>query len=243
MTLTRRTLLGVSAGLMLGGHVFAHKAKADSDIARLVDHVINAYGGRANLERVGNLRQTGVIVSLARQGAEGRFQRLFVRPNRLRMAISYGNESTELRIFDGLHSWSNGRQSSQPQHEALVLQAARLALPLLLLERVNDLKDIGATPGPEGSNLNVLELNLAGGLSLSVEIEPRSGRILRSKGLGQATGSMRLDFGTAYSDFRMWNGVLMAMREDQYALGQYIGHVEITAVDSPAQIPADIFRP
>ena len=88
---------------------------------------------------------------------------------------------------------------------AMRLQAARLAIPALLLDRRADVK---VRDG------NVLEVALAPGLTLTLEVDPKTNRVARS--ISKAEG---MDFATSYADFRSVDGLLFAFTEDNFASG------------------------
>jgi len=117
----------------------------------------------------------------------------------------------------------------------MVLQAARLDLPMLLDARRTKVIDRGELE-LDGRTLRVLALELGEGLVVEAHVDPATGRILRSRGQGPAGAP--LEFVTAYSDFRKVGGVLFAFREVNWANGVATGETvleEIRVGPAPAE--------
>lgn len=217
-------------------------AAASGDIDRLVAQAVKAYGGEKALRNGTAVRQVGKVTSRMRGGAAGSIVREFERPNRLRVAIRYGPE-TEIRVYDGKTGWRQGRVVMGPPLDAMVLQAARMDLPLILLDRRRDLADRGTTTY-EGLEVRTLELPLGSGLALTVDIDPASGRIVRSSGRGgDLGGGARLEFVTRYMDYRFVGSLLHAFREGNYANGFVTGETTLSGVEVLKSLPPATFRP
>lgn len=181
----------------------------------LVDKVLHAYGGAAAWEKVASFRQTGRVVSSMRSG-EGKLDREWQRPDKLRVEIVYPSH-TELRVVDGDHGTQNGKEATGMGLDAMRLQAARLALPLLLAQKNSELKNAGA---------NQLEIPLPGSMSITITVDPASGHILKS--VGKAEG---IEFTTSYGDFKTVDGLLFAFREENTAQGMPTGTNEISRAE------------
>ena len=217
-------------------------AVASGDVDRLVAKTVAAYGGENALRDAPAVRHVGEVTSRMRGGAAGRIVREFERPNRLRVAIRYGPE-TEIRVYDGKTGWRQGRVVTGPPLDAMVLQAARMDLPLILLDRQPDLADRGTTTY-EGMEVRTLELPLGSGLALTVDIDPASGRIVRSSGRGgDPGGGVRLEFITRYMDYRVVGGLLHAFREGNFANGFVTGETTLSGVEVLKSLPPATFRP
>jgi hypothetical protein len=217
-------------------------AAASGDIDRLVAQAVKAYGGEKALRNGSAVRHTGQVTSLMRGGAAGSIVREFERPDRLRVVIRYGAE-TEDRVYDGKTGWRQGKVVTGPPLDAMVLQAARMGLPLILLDRKGDLVDRGPT-AHEGMDLRALELPLGNGLALAVEIDPASGRIVRSSGKGgDMGGGVPMEFVTRYTDYRMVDGLLHPFREGNFANGFVTGETTLSKVEVLKSFPPGTFRP
>jgi hypothetical protein len=214
---------------------------ADPAVDALVEKVIEAYGGKAALEKFPVMVQEGEVT--AHQASDvGRVLRIHESPRRLRVAIAYPGSPAEQRILDGARGWRDGREvSGTPPHVAMMLQAARMELPVSLLANLERLIDEG-TVEREGKKLRALTLLLGDGLALTAEIDPGSGRILRA--VARMPGGVgNLEFVTAYSEFRKVSGVLVPFREENFVQGRHSGTTEIRTVEFLAEAPTGVFRP
>ena len=209
-------------------------AESPADTAQIVDRILQAYGGRAALERVKGVRHSGKIQSY-RLGKTGSLTRLFELPGRLRVDLAYPGGPNEQRITTANGAWRDGRPATAPMHAAMQLQSARFRLPLLLTEGATTLR------GKADGRLH-LEMPLTGTTSLEVFVDPANWRILRSVGQMNFNG-MRMAFTADYSDFREVDGVLFAHREDLAAMGMQTGIAILERIEvNPDFAPRD-FEP
>lgn len=229
------TSIGVGLVLLAGLSISAKPE--EQPLGALIDKVIEAYGGKTALESVNTVRQVGKVASTMRGGAVGHMERVFQRPDRLRVEISYPGEAKEVRLSNGTTCWRDGKEVSGPPKDAVVLQVARMALPLSLLEHKGELKDLG-TVERDGKKLRAVELPLPGGLSVVAEIDPATGHILRSVGQGMMG---MLQFSADYSDFRKVGGVLYAFGEKTVAMGKHTGDTTLEKIEPLKQAPAGVF--
>jgi hypothetical protein len=209
------------------------------DAGALVDKMVEVYGGQAVLEKVAAIREEGKVEATMRVGSSGPIVRTYARPSKLRIQIGEGPKFTEVRVVNGAKGWRNGQESTGVSYEAMVLQAARLDLPWMLMKLKTKLVDKGPVER-DGKRLQVLELLLENGLSVSAGIDPVSGHILFSSGTTK-TGSMT--FETAYDDFRKVEGVLFAYKESNMAQGTKTAETILSKIEILKEAPADAFRP
>ena len=80
------------------------------------------------------------------------------------------------------------------------------------------------------------------GLTLSVDIDETSAMIVASRGV-LAMHDMEMVFAAAYREHREWDGVVVAAREEQFAMGQHIGQTIIENVFFPESVPNTVFQP
>jgi len=221
---------------------FASCAAAGEDVDRLVAQTIREYGGEKALRAAPAVRHVGEVTSLLRKNAVGTLVREFERPGKLRVEIRYPSDF-EVRVYDGKVGWRQGKVVTGAPLDAMVLQAARMALPLVLLDRKRDLIDRGRTTF-EGKEVRTLELPLGNRLSLTVDIDPSSGRIVRSSGKGGDRGDgVPLEFVTRYADFRVAGGVLHPFREGNFANGFVTGETTLSKVEVRKSFPPETFLP
>lgn len=207
----------------------------------LIQRVVDAYGGREALARAKAFRQEGAVTSLLHPGAAGRIERAYERPGRLRVVTRYAGTVDEIRIVDGGKGWRSGAPADGARYAAMVLQAARLDLPVLLDAWSQRVVDRGEAV-LEGRSLRVLALEVGPGLTVEAHVDAATGRILRSTAAGPGPGAP-LRFETVYSDFRAAGGVLFAFHEANWANGSTTGETTLEKVETLPALPAATFRP
>lgn len=213
------------------------------DGAELAALCVEAYGGSEAIGAASAFVQIGEIRSAGRSSGAGRILRAFHRPDKLRVEILYPDRDVELRVLVGNRGWRGGRAVSGPMHLAMVLQAIRLDFPSFLLAAPEQLSE-GDPVEREGKTLRVLVLDVGAGLTLSVEIDPETGRIHRTISHIPFTGSPEpLEFVNEYSDFREVNGVLFAFHEVAYAQGRHTADITLEEVNTYDVLPAEHFDP
>jgi hypothetical protein len=206
----------------------ATAAPLDDQIARIVA----AYGGKAALGRVKAFRETGSLDS--RQGS-AHTVRLFAPPDRLRVDIDYSSGENEVRILEGPHGFRNGEIVAGPARDAMLLQAARLEIPGILLRKRKDLVDLGEVQR-DGRKLRAIGVPLESGINLAVAIDPRTSRIVRSEGALPGHHS-QIRFATTYSEFRSVGGVLFPFREENFVEGERTGTTLFERIELLDSVP------
>jgi hypothetical protein len=242
-----------AATLLLAATLFAWPAASfgADEVLELLKKSVDVYGGEKALAPL-VFRESGKLSAPIR-GKKGTITRIYQRPDRLRVEVSFPGENVEVRILDGQRGWRQGLEASGMPFDAMVLQAARFALPLNLLQRRGELKDLGKVKRG-GRELRVFELPLGGSLSMTAEIDPGTGRILRSTaksagGMGAMSMSVGgtpgggVEFATTYDDFRKVDGLLFAFKEGNYAMGQHTGDTVIEKVAVLKELPAGALTP
>jgi len=216
-------------------------APPDPGLSALVAKVVEASGGRAALEKYPVVVQEGEVA--AHEAADvGRLTRIYERPRRLRVTISYPGGPPEQRILDGSRAWRDRREvTGSPPQLAMVLQAARMDLPLSFAEAGDRLVDEGEVDR-DGRRLRALTLRLGDGLSVTAEVDEATGRIERT--VGRMPGGVgSLEFVTAFSDFRKISGVWVAFREETFVQGRRSGTTILRNVEFLPEAPTGAFRP
>jgi hypothetical protein len=204
----------------------------------LVDRIAKAYGGEKAIAGMRVVRETGILES---PRGTATLLRVLAPPDRLRVEISYREDGGEVRILDGPHGYRNGEMVAGPPRDAMVLQAARLDLPGLLLRKRAKLVDLGEVVR-EGRKLLGIGVPLEGSLNVAIAVDPQSARIVHSEGaLPGPAGGMR--FATIYSDFRTVDGLLFAFQEETFAAGQRTGTTKLERVEILADAPSGSFAP
>ena len=168
--------------------------------AGIVDDVLAAYGGAEAWKKVKSFRQSGSVASPMRP-APGQVTRLWTRPDKLTIEIVYPT-SKEVRVVDGDHGTQSGKEATGMGLAAMRLQAARLAIPVLLADHRATVRE------------HVIDVALAPGLTVTLEVDPQTNRVVRSVGKGEG-----IEFATTYSDFRTVDGLLFPFSEENFANG------------------------
>src|SRR5258708_3023609 len=202
----------------------AHAQSLDDVVA----NVMKEDGGQAAWEKVTAVGESGRVVSMMRKG-DGKMTRFWQKPDKLRFDVIYPAEH-EVRVVDGDHGTRNDKEVTGGSLDAMKLQAARLALPLLLAEKRTSLHDLGTKDG-----VRSIEIPLSGSLTLTVNSDLKTSHILRST--GKASG---LEFVVDYSDFRRVNGLLFPFAEAGMAQGMPTANTKLDAIEinAPAAPPS-----
>jgi len=190
-----------------------------SDLDALVAKVVDAYGGSAAWTKVTSIDEKGRVEPSMRKGP-GAMTRTWTAAGNLRVEIVYPDK-TELRALENGKGTNNGRESSAMELDGMRLQAARLALPRLLADKKATLRDLGTK-----DNVRSVEIALDAPLTVTVDIDPATGRIVRSVGRTKDVG-----FTTVYSDFRTVGGLLIAFHEENSAMGMKTADIYLEKVE------------
>ncbi len=219
-----KNLTMILSGLFL--LIISHVALADVEawLARITE----AYGGEQQINAVQSYRQYGVTFSSMR-GREGKVLRAYRHPDQLLIEIDYGQGELESRLLSGSRSWKQGMQVQEPFYSAMLLQAARLGLPAILLAFRKHVTDVGNYQSLQGNTLHGLALRFHGRNQLIVGIDLQSGRIVESRGIIK-TQQFDMDFTTLYDDFRKVDGRLFAFKETHYVMGRKTGYTHLERI-------------
>ena len=222
----------------------ADSTAAVNDARRLVQQVVDAYGGRAALEQVKAYRMDGRIVA-GMQGREGPMSRLFQRPGRLRIELRY-TDGTETRIVNAERGWrgvgGDVNAVTGPMLGAMVLQAARADLPLFLLTHLDSVRAVDPLER-DSLRLEGVEVACGAGRQMRAYIDPVTHHILVSHSR-LVTGGRSTLFQTEYSDFRKVGSVVFAFHEENFASGMATGTTTVERVTlNPRLRPTDFGAP
>jgi hypothetical protein len=220
----------------------AKSAAAGADLGALVDKIAGAYGGRAALENIAAVRETGRVEAAMTVGSSGPIVRTFGRPLKLRVEIGEASKPTEVRVLDGSTGWRNGKESTGVGYEAMVLQAVRLDLPFQLLAQRKVLVEKEPLDY-QAKRLRIVELPLDHGLSVTAGIETETGRILFSTGTTAAGPTGPMTFETRYEDFRTVEGRLFAFKETNLAGGTKTAEILLSKIELLKDLPSGAFKP
>lgn len=210
------------------------------EIHALVVRCLEAHGGPAAVARAARRQELGTVTSIMHPGETGHIGRAYERSGKLRVELQWPGGDGEIRVLDGGKGWRQGQEVGGGQLASMVLQAARLDLPALLGSMEERLVDRGVQT-VDGRKLRVLVLELAPATFVEAGLDPATGRLLRSR--GYTTGPAKVEFITTYEDHRLVDGVLVAMREVNWANGRTTGETVLAEVSFPAELPPGLFQP
>lgn len=222
--------------LAVGLSWLALSTPALADVDSFLAEVVAAHGGGTTPSAI---HERGVTESLRR--GKGPVERWWQAPDRFRIEIHYPG-AAESRLLNGAEAWQQGQPASQAFHGALVLQAARMALPWRLRDNAPRVVDLGSVGSGGAKPVRTLEWSVHEGIKLIVEIDPETRLILRSRGILTINNSS-MEFATGYEDYKSIDGRRVAMTERHFAMGQYTGSTRLESVEFPAVLPAPTFSP
>ena len=209
---TRSRVYGflVAASLLFFVSVTTHAESLDIDA--LLDRLIRAYGGEANLHKLDSQVQLWDFVALTSK-RHGTDVRALEAPDKLRVQLIYPDKR-EVRIINGSASFASfgGEPEAavgRPQSDAMRLQLMRLYSPLVLREKRDAL-----SLEVEGGNY-VLTL-FEHGVRVDYLVNSKTWRIEKVVG-GLAIKGQEFRFVTEYSDFAFRDGVLVHQKENKFA--------------------------
>lgn len=181
-------------------------------IEHLLDKMIKAYGGEANLKKLYTYKQTWKLHSVV-SDEDGFDNRSVALPDKLRVELSYftHNEHRILNKENGLkiHNRATKEKVKSPALDAMKLQRMRLYHPLLLKNRKANSSVI------TNDDFHVISLT-ENNLLTNYYINPTTFMIDIVIGHLNA-GGMSMEFKTLYSDFRKIDGVVLPHQEKKFA--------------------------
>jgi hypothetical protein len=210
-----------------------------SDATRLIDEVIEAYGGRQPVLAVRAYRIEATMQAHSRR-ERARIIRIVQGPDRLQVLLGYPSRP-EIRVLDG----EQARRGSSPHNlpsvrgpmrSSMELQAARVYVPWIL-----DKKRFQARLARTKEGTPVLDVPIGKGLLLRVFVDAQTHRVTRSESVMEFRG-MAMQFHTIYSDFRKVEGVLFPFHEENFASGRHtattlVERIQVNPSGSDLKLP------
>ena len=212
---------------------------ASAEVKALIARCVAAYGGPTALELTAKLREQGTVTSTMHPGEKAPLRRIYDRRRGLRVEV-YWASGAEVRLLSAGRGWREGQEVQGPPLLAMLLQGARLDLPAILRAAGDRVVDAGLVQH-EGKALRALQVGLGAGLTVEADLDPATGRILRSR--GTSGGTPAIEFITTYSEFREVDGALIAFREGTWANGSSTGETILSLVSFLDRVPDEAFRP
>jgi hypothetical protein len=210
---------------------------------RVVEKVIEAYGGRERLAKVKSIAAEGKIMALVR-GDEGTYRRALRRDGNLFVDIVYSRSSERRILHDSKGYRGTGgkvEEVSGPRYQAMVYQYNELNLPYGLLDDMFTVRSLRKAT-VNGDAVNVLRLADRTGNQMDVFVHEENYRIVRCEGrfvVGAESTSLSAEFG----DFKTIDGVLLPFRIVNYAGGKKISITTIRGYQINPAIGDSLFLP
>jgi len=220
------------------------KAQASAELLVIINKVVNAYGGRAAIEKAKSVMATGEISASVR-GDNGTYTHYLKREKKLRVETKY-SRSSETRILNGSRGW-RGVDTTKPAEVesfpllAMVYQYKRLDLPYGLMMNRYTVYNVGDDT-VAGVAVRILELHDSEGPPMRIAVEKKTFRIISVEGQFQM-GDKATSLSVEYSDFRMVDGVLFPFRQVNYGGGMRIGENIIKEYKVNPKMEDSLFRP
>ncbi len=220
------TAMLLSIGLPIGcGSDSNRTNSSDPRVEPLVMAVIDAYGGEEALRAIEGYHTKGIQRAL-QSGVTIQAERWFGRPDRLRLELDYPDHH-ETRYTVGAEGWAGSsgddlRPASAAKLQAMLLQTARLDLPVRLLERLSDVE----WRDPDERQRQVLRLPISAGLYVDYHVDSASHRIVRVT--MWMAGPPEMEFAAEYGMFHQIEGVLIPFHEVTYAGASATSEFQVT---------------
>ncbi len=160
-----------------------HRAPAAAPLSRVLARTFRFYGGVDALLAVEGVRLRGTISDGSAppgRSPRARLERTLGPPDRYRSAVSLGGTEREILILAGRRAFRDGAEvTGLARADQIRLEAARSLLPATLVRERPSLVDRGEARRA-GRRVRLVELPLHAQASLTAEIDPETGKILRA---------------------------------------------------------------
>lgn len=210
----------------------------------LVDKVVQAYGGAAQIERVVAFNADGFINASLRQKG-GSYKRWFKRPRMLRVETAYP-DSTETRVLNGELAWRYSNNTPMqgvegPSRLAMVYQYKQLDLPYGLLKGRYNLRHLG-TELVGNMPTEVMALWDDEGPNIRVHIDSLSHYIVKVTGQIQF-GPQTMVLGVEFSNFKLVDGTPLPFHIRNFVGGMPISETLISRYAINPTLDLELFVP
>jgi len=190
---------------------------------------VEVYGGADNLRATQARRYEGVQPGAASSLSAIKFERLQRSPTSLKVVRHRMGKILEVRKLERDEGYRQGVRVQGASLAAMQVQSARMSLPLLLLDRLDEVRDLGTRDQPQTPR-RVFALTIAPKVTLEVEIDPSSYHVVRTIGIIEQEGQPPFEFTTVYEDLRQVDSVLIPFRELQQINGKTVATQQMEKV-------------
>lgn len=234
--------VGLAASLPLGTSVAA-QGLSPSALDGLVEAILEAYGGRASLEKVRSLKVVGRLEATIRKD-RGTGTVYLQKPDKL-LSDNHYEQGREVRILAGDKGWIKTNGSFQPAPPAVMLgmiySLAYYRLPLQLAEHRDILSYLGQVK-QLGRRFEVLELRYSDALQVRVYVESESKRIAQVAGY-ITVGDRTVVLSRVLGDYREVSGVIYPFHQLFHSGPTLIAEKWVETVEVNPPLSEETFSP
>ena len=206
--------------------------------AEALEHMIAAYGGEENVQKLGSVVQEWDLLALTRN-QQGSDKRSIHLPAQLKVELTYPDKQ-ETRVLDGGTGYAvfgdrEPAAASAMQTNAMRLQLMRFYSPLTLRERIDSLE---LSEGDGYLSLTLRE----DGLQAEYFVDTETWHIVKVVGTLTVNGAT-MQFVTEYSEFSTVDGALVPHRENKFVGGMNTAILRLRNIELDAEFDEDAFLP
>lgn len=213
-------------------------------ITSIINKVIDAYGGKENIESTRSLHAKGEIQAFMPRD-HGTYEFYFKRGRKLRVETRY-ERSSELRILNGDKGYRSNdglpfEEVYGPRYFAVVYHYKHLNILHDLMKGTYQIRYAGRY-SVNGNDAEVFNLNDKESTVMDIYIGEHNSLILKVTGYFSA-GNKKMDLSSEFSDFKKVSGSVFPFRITNYAQGLRIAQTVINKYFLNPDIADFFFEP
>lgn len=217
-------------------------AQVNTEGQKVLEKLYSVYGGKEKIAAFKSMQQSGTTFSTTRNNSAD-LTRTYRFPYHLNITKKSPEAPIERRIIADEKGWRNGKEVEGMLKDSMLLQAARMMVPKLLLENSHKLRYNGLLKSEDGKTWHIFRVSLPGGGSLMVQVEPESYYIRATVAMMSLDKWRTMQFITTYDEFKNFDGYLFGTKEQHYAMNKYVGWSEIRSIDFKTGFDSKTFLP
>jgi hypothetical protein len=218
--------------------VFVASASAKVDKAALIENMIKAYGGAANLKKLDSYTSMWSMEVKTRQ-MNGKAVVFVEQTGKLRVELVYP-ESSETRVIAGSTGYKGYNKDAMqevtgPKLTSMKLQMMRLYTPLTLKAKQASITEVVDT------GLYKAIIMKEGTLTVIYYVNAKT--FLIDAVIGKMKmGPREMEFRTEYTDFKLVGGVMMHHTENKFAAGMNTALLTLKQIKLGEKHPDSLFK-
>lgn len=211
---------------------------------------VDALGGMQAHKKIKSRRQTGTLtVSLAGQEMEMNLRSVSRAPNHFKIEIDTPTGQTNIKVFDGKHSWElDGPQGDQLHDEKMTEQTAATAGFYGPVEWESNYESVTtvAEEDVEGKPAYKVQAKTKSGREFIHWFDKESGLMVKSKSTVSIPGIGEVEVESFPSEYKTFDGIKLATRTRQVVknipnIGDITQTFEFSKTEQNVDIAADAF--